>query len=120
MEVSLGAIRTTLNLADITGIAKGGRTSQTGSGGKDLYYKNIDKNENDFEINLVGQRVEPALDMLQKFIDDLIVQKGESARIIHGRGTGRLRMAVREFVASLPYVAIVESGDDAVTTIKVS
>jgi DNA mismatch repair protein MutS2 len=48
------------------------------------------------ELNLIGQRVEPALDKLEKYLDDAALAGLSQVRIIHGFGTGALRQGVHE------------------------
>lgn len=50
------------------------------------------------ELHLRGKRVEEALEELHAFIADAVALKAESVRIVHGKGTGTLRAAVREFL----------------------
>ncbi|MDR3215024.1 MAG: endonuclease MutS2 [Bacilli bacterium] len=47
------------------------------------------------EINLIGLRVEEAQRTLNKFLDDAIIAKLNKVRIIHGFGTGALRIMVQ-------------------------
>ncbi len=46
------------------------------------------------ELNLIGMRVEEGLNALDRYLDQAIVHKAISVRIIHGMGTGKLRKAV--------------------------
>jgi DNA mismatch repair protein MutS2 len=48
------------------------------------------------EIDLRGQRAEDALDVLETYIDNAYTAGMPFVRIIHGKGTGRLRQVVRE------------------------
>ncbi len=57
------------------------------------------------EIKLIGQRVEPALDQLDAYLDRALLGTHASLRVIHGFGTGRLRKAVRSHLRSHPAVA---------------
>ncbi len=50
------------------------------------------------ELKLIAQRVEQALENLDKYLDDAYLAGIPSARIIHGKGTGALRKAVWEFL----------------------
>ncbi|MCX6344557.1 MAG: endonuclease MutS2 [Armatimonadetes bacterium] len=50
------------------------------------------------EIHLRGMRVEAALEVLDKYMDDAMAAGAESMRIVHGKGTGQLRLAVWEFL----------------------
>jgi DNA mismatch repair protein MutS2 len=48
------------------------------------------------ELNLIGQRVEPALEEMESYIDRALLAARKEIRIVHGHGSGRLRQAVRE------------------------
>lgn len=52
------------------------------------------------ECNLIGLRVEEALPILQKYMDDAKFNHMATVRIIHGDGTGALRKAVHEYLKS--------------------
>ena len=48
-----------------------------------------------YELDLRGKRVEEALNDVDKFIDEAVLAGTSSARIIHGKGTGALREAIK-------------------------
>ncbi len=48
------------------------------------------------ELLLIGKRVEEAIDMLDKFLDESILSNYDLVYIIHGRGSGQLRKAIHE------------------------
>lgn len=50
------------------------------------------------EINLHGHRVDEALEKVEGFISDASLDGAFQVRIIHGRGTGALRRAIREYL----------------------
>lgn len=64
------------------------------------------------EINLVGMRVDDALDSLGAFLDRSAMARMPEVRIIHGFGSGALRNAVQEFLAKNPLVADFHIGRD--------
>jgi DNA mismatch repair protein MutS2 len=64
------------------------------------------------ELDLRGERVEAALQRLDSFIDDAVLSNVPWVRIIHGKGTGRLRTAVRDALRAHPNVADIEDGKD--------
>ncbi len=50
------------------------------------------------ELKLIAQRVEQAVENLDKYLDDAYLAGLPSARIIHGMGTGALRKAVWDYL----------------------
>lgn len=74
------------------------------------------------ELDLRGQRVEAALEQLDIYVDAAYTAGLPFARIIHGKGTGALRRAVRDMVTTHPLISKVETarpkeGGDGVTVI---
>lgn len=77
------------------------------------------------ELDLRGQRVESALERLEQYVDAAYTSGLPFARIIHGKGTGALRKAVRERVEMHPLISKVETahpneGGDGVTVIHMA
>jgi DNA mismatch repair protein MutS2 len=64
------------------------------------------------ELDLRGQRSEEALDALERYLDAAYLAGLPWVRIIHGKGTGKLRQAVREALGHNPHVKSFESGGD--------
>jgi DNA mismatch repair protein MutS2 len=62
------------------------------------------------ELHLRGKVVEDALLELDRHLEAAYSAGMPFLRIVHGKGTGRLREAVREMLRAHPYVASVESG----------
>lgn len=44
------------------------------------------------EINVIGQNIEEAIFVIDKYLDDCSLAKISPVRIVHGKGTGKLRM----------------------------
>jgi len=63
------------------------------------------------ELNLRGLTSEEALPRLDKHLNDAYLAGLPQVRIVHGKGTGALRRAVREFVTNHPLVASHRPGD---------
>jgi DNA mismatch repair protein MutS2 len=56
------------------------------------------------EVNLIGWRVADALSYLDKYLDEAVAAGLQRVRIIHGKGSGRLRAAIHEFLTAHPQV----------------
>lgn len=56
------------------------------------------------EINVIGYTVEDAIYVIDKYLDDAKLAKLETVRIIHGKGTGKLRAGIHSFLKSHSHV----------------
>jgi len=73
-------------------------------------------------LDVRGLRVEELLREVERFLDRLYAEGEPDCVILHGHGTGALKQALREHLASSPYVAAFRPGDrheggDAVTVV---
>jgi DNA mismatch repair protein MutS2 len=64
------------------------------------------------ELNLRGKLVEEGLEELDRYLEKAYSSGLLFVRIVHGKGTGRLREAVRNALKSSPYVASFEEPKD--------
>ncbi len=74
------------------------------------------------ELNLIGKRAGEALEALEKFLDDALLAGHKTVRIVHGKGTGKLRQAVHDFLRVHPQVKAFElaplnQGGDGATVV---
>lgn len=56
------------------------------------------KKTSSYELNVIGERYEDAMSIVDKFLDDAIVLGYPHVRIIHGMGTGVLRKGIRKLL----------------------
>ena len=56
------------------------------------------------EINVIGCNVEEATFLIDKFLDDASLARLETVRIVHGKGTGKLRDGIHTFLKKDPHV----------------
>lgn len=77
------------------------------------------------ECNVIGKRVAEAIPIVEKYLDDCVVNGLGTARIVHGHGTGQLRNAVHQTlrrnkqVASFELASVSQGGAGAtVVTFK--
>ncbi len=73
------------------------------------------------DINVIGQRLEEATRLVDKFIDQAAVAGKLRVRIIHGHGMGALRRGLAEFLSAHPLVERIshEADDRGGTAITV-
>ncbi|MEW5806771.1 MAG: endonuclease MutS2 [Acidobacteriota bacterium] len=62
------------------------------------------------EINVIGKRVEEALDEIDKYLDDAFLAGHRELRVIHGIGKGRLKQAIHEMLKDHPHVSSYRTG----------
>lgn len=64
------------------------------------------------ELDIRGVRVEDGIERLGRYLDSAFLARLPFVRIIHGKGTGRLREAVREELKQNRHVRAWEEGKD--------
>jgi DNA mismatch repair protein MutS2 len=62
------------------------------------------------ELNLIGLRVDEAVDTLDKYLDEALLANVPFVRVIHGYGTGALRNAVWDQLKKYKFVKTYEHG----------
>ncbi|HEY44557.1 MAG TPA: endonuclease MutS2 [Anaerolineae bacterium] len=77
------------------------------------------------ELNLRGRTVEEGLEELERRLDAAYLAGMPFIRVIHGKGTGRLREAIRQALRDNPYVSSFEpgkagEGGDGVTVVRLA
>ena len=75
------------------------------------------------EVDLRGLRAEEAREKVDKFLDEAAMAGLREVRVIHGKGTGRLRTAISQFLNGHPYVRSTHlgnwnEGDTGVTIVE--
>lgn len=84
-----------------------------------------DRPDVSMQLDMRGWRVEDALAELDSYLNDAALSGLALVRIVHGKGTGALRQAVREQLAHHPLVksyasAPPQEGGDGVTVVKLT
>lgn len=64
------------------------------------------------ELDLRGQRADEAIDSLERYLDSAYLAGLPFVRIIHGKGTGKLRSVVRQALKDHPHVKSFDAGGD--------
>lgn len=76
------------------------------------------------EINLLGQTVDEAIDLIARELDRAALDHRQKLYIVHGFGTGRLRQGIRQYLKKHPRVTHFErapqnAGGDGVTVVTI-
>ena len=78
---------------------KKSNSSVTFSKGNNFKAKNISS-----EINVIGMNVDEAIFVIDKYLDDCAIAKLSPIRIVHGKGTGKLREGIHKYLKSNSHV----------------
>ncbi|MCR4824293.1 MAG: Smr/MutS family protein [Bacteroidales bacterium] len=74
------------------------------------------------ELDIRGERLSDALDIVTRYIDDAIMLNIGTVRIIHGKGTGVLREEIQKYLRTVPGLTIsdedIRNGGTGVTIVK--
>jgi DNA mismatch repair protein MutS2 len=89
--------------------ARGGRSEDTASGITALRLERAHTIASSLDVR--GARVDEALEVVGRYLEDCALAGLSRATIIHGHGTGALRDAVRAAAATHPLVATSRPGE---------
>jgi DNA mismatch repair protein MutS2 len=129
VEVQVGQLRIRAGLHELSALDESSKVTESKTRSqKPFIRKSKGKRKSYFkapplELDLRGLVVEEALDELEKRLDAASLAGLPIIRVIHGKGTGRLRQAIRGALKGNPYVASFEAGHpgeggDGVTVVK--
>jgi DNA mismatch repair protein MutS2 len=100
VEVAIGELKSTVKLARLEKISRKEYREQLNLDDKKAPMKGIDMNEKmasfSFNLDLRGKRHHEVIPILDEFLDHAILVGSPELRILHGKGDGILRNAVRE------------------------
>lgn len=105
VQVQIGSMKINLNIDQL-------QNSKNANSGKKSSYStthssalHISKSKTvKPEINVIGMNVEEATFVIDKFLDDCSLARLETVRIIHGKGTGKLKNGIHQFLKTNAHV----------------
>jgi DNA mismatch repair protein MutS2 len=127
VAVQVGALKLTVEAEELrlpprgaTGAARGGPAGERPS---QRAHAAVRTAANSLDVR--GERVDAAIALVEKFLDDALRGAEDAVFVIHGHGTGALRAALREHLGTVPGVARLrpgtpEEGGDGVTVVTLS
>lgn len=120
-EVQIGTIRVRAKMSDL--VKRGGESNVQKAEGRRLEtdggrqkaapsstVRGPSSTSPGMEVDLRGLMSEDALDKMERYLEQAYLAGLPFVRIIHGKGTGRLRQAVREALKGHAYVKSFEEG----------
>ncbi|MGI9060314.1 MAG: endonuclease MutS2 [Ktedonobacteraceae bacterium] len=129
-DVQMGALRTRVSVDNLERVSKRQasveeRERERGVQPSVVVPRYEDRPEVAMQLDMRGWRVDAALEELETYLNDAAMSGVSSVRIVHGKGTGALRSAVRQQLAHHPLVKSYTSpppneGGDGVTIVKLS
>ena len=119
VEVAVGDVRLRL---DAQRLILAQEQEASSPDGADVQYS-LGPSLSTLELDIRGSRAEEALMRVEEFLDKALRDGLSSVRIIHGRGTGALRAAVRELLEHHPLAKsfapeAAEKGSDGATVVE--
>ena len=104
VQVQIGSLKTNVNIKNLQ-LSKNSSTSKSTKNINNNSYNRVSKSKTvKTEINVIGLNVEEAIFVVDKFLDDCSLARLQTARIVHGKGTGKLRDGIHKFLKKHPHV----------------
>lgn len=72
--------------------------------------KPINNTQLPLECNVIGKRVDEALQIVEKYLDSAVLKGMHEVRIVHGKGSGALRNAIHDYFKTHPNIATFRLG----------
>ncbi|TMD95835.1 MAG: endonuclease MutS2 [Chloroflexi bacterium] len=124
-DVQMGPLRIRVNVDNLERLGKRQPAAGERAAPSVVLPRYEDRPEVAMQLDMRGWRVDAALEELETYLNDAAMSGMSSVRIVHGKGTGALRAAVREHLAHHPLVksytsAPPQEGGDGVTIVKLS
>jgi DNA mismatch repair protein MutS2 len=112
-EVQIGTLRVRARLSDLVRRVSEQSpisSNQKNAASHESSVVNRQSSSPGMEVDLRGLMAEDALDKMERYLEQAFLSGLPFVRIIHGKGTGRLRQAVREALRGHEYVGAFEEG----------
>ncbi len=117
-EVQIGSVRLRAKLSDLSRKSGDPVVPSKIEGQKPAEPSNVGRSTLNvrtspgLELDLRGQMADDAIDKLERYLEQAYLTGLPWVRIIHGKGTGKLRQAVRDMLRGHAYVSSYEEGGD--------
>ena len=108
VQVQIGSMKSNIKISNLEILKKDNLNSK-------VSYSKVSNNKlkaktASTEINVIGQTVDEAVFVVDKFLDDAALSHIQTVRIVHGKGTGKLREGIHSFLRKHPHVSSFRMG----------
>ena len=104
VKMQVGNAQMNIKLKDLSIVNKTVNNKKQGSSKSSISFTNNKAKTASSEINVIGLTVDEAIPIIDKYLDDCSMAKLEHVRIIHGKGTGKLRDGIKAFLKKNTHV----------------
>lgn len=105
VKLQIGSMNMNVKLEDLTSLKSSKVSSNSGyNKPSSISFSNNKAQSISSEINVIGLNVDQAIPIIDKYLDDCSMANLEQARIVHGKGTGKLRIGIHNFLKKHPHV----------------
>lgn len=104
VQVQIGNAKMNIKLDDIYEIIEKDISFTSSTISKKTSTSSFKSKNINSEINVIGQNIEDACFIIDKYLDDCYIAKLSPIRIVHGKGTGKLREGIHNFLRRHPHV----------------
>lgn len=100
VQVQIGSMKMSINIKYLEKLSVSNKNSTSS-----VSYSAVSKTRTAKpEINVIGLNVEEAIFVVDKFLDDSYLAKLQTVRIVHGKGSGKLREGIQKFLKTNSHV----------------
>lgn len=104
LQVQIGNAKMNVKLSDIVDIIEEKQKVNVSFNSSNKSSSSFKAKNVTSEINVIGQNIEDACFVIDKYLDDCYLVKLSPVRIVHGKGTGKLREGIHTFLRKQPHV----------------
>ncbi len=111
VQVQVGLAKMNLKLTDLTSTSSNtSHKNSSSSNGKIFEHGKVTTAQDSKakfispEINVIGQNVEDAIYVIDKYLDNCVISGISPIRIVHGKGTGKLREGIQQYLKKHSHV----------------
>lgn len=105
VQVQIGSMKMNINIKYLENVVRSKTNNTSNKTNSTSSYSSVSKTRTvKPEINVIGMNVDESVFVIDKFLDDCSLAKLQTVRIVHGKGTGKLREGIHKFLKTNSHV----------------